>query len=366
MAVYKDKERKTWYIRTRILKHDGTYKEITKRGFKTKADALQEEQLLKISKSSTSSFHSFKDIAYHHLDDSELRTKDSTYITKETDIRLHFIPFFGTKNIYSITAKDIREWQNWQLKTFNPTEQTFRGRQKRLSNIFNHAVAFFNLAKNPIHQVPYMKMTSDKIKKPREIVVYNIDEWKAFIEQVTNIKHHAILSLIFYTGLRKGEATVLQWSDIDFKKKTISITKTLTKKRGNPLAIGTPKTKGSIRIVSMPDTLVNVLKRYKEYHKQYLPNWKESFYICKNEIPLNASGITHFLNHWLKETSCKKLTVHDLRHSHATILLKNGVDVKRVSSRLGHDDVATTLNIYSHLFTNDDKEIADKIDELIK
>ena len=161
--------------------------------------------------------------------------------------------------------------------------------------------------------------------------------------------------LLFWTGLRIGEARALKIDDIDFNNKTISVTKTYTHLKGKDV-ITTPKSKESIRKIKIDDILAKDIKEYLDKARYILD---DNFIFRYHKL--------HYLEVFktisLKVTS-KDLRLHDLRHSHASFLINNGVDVLLISKRLGHSNTAMTLNVYSHLYSNKENEAINIINKL--
>ena len=166
-----------------------------------------------------------------------------------------------------------------------------------------------------------------------------------------------MLKLLFWTGLRIGEARALKSDDIDFENKTISVTKTYTHLKGKDV-ITTPKTKGSIRTIKIDDILAKDIKEYLD----------KARYILDDNFIFRYSKLYYlaiFKNIALKVLG-KSLRIHDLRHSHASFLINNGVDVLLISKRLGHTNTTMTLNTYSHLYPDKEGEAIDLINKIKK
>ena len=190
-------------------------------------------------------------------------------------------------------------------------------------------------------------------------------------QRVLNFEHEAQLPalLMMYAGLRRGEAAALQWSDIDFKNKSITVSKSLNFKTGE---IKTPKTDAGIRIVTMPDVLCDYLKKRK----------KPSGYVVeRNGRPLNENAWHNLLDKYMCDMNAsvtgqskfsknrvfviELFTWHCLRHTYATILYDADVDVLTAQKLLGHADVKTTLEIYTHLSKEKESHNIDKLNSFL-
>ncbi|WP_225356972.1 site-specific integrase [Ligilactobacillus salivarius] len=200
---------------------------------------------------------------------------------------------------------------------------------------------------------------------------YNKQELKKFLAAAkdTSLKKYTLFRLLAYSGMRIGECLALTWHDLDYKNNTIAINKTLAR-TNNGIKIQTPKTKASNRVISLDNETIQVLKMWQlEQRKQLLKvginamdskqlifsNGKNSFII----VPTVRLAIKQIA----KKAGIHSITTHGFRHTHATLLFASGLDIKQVQARLGHSNVQTTLNIYTHAM----KEKQDKIgDEFAK
>ena len=177
-----------------------------------------------------------------------------------------------------------------------------------------------------------------------------VEEVNTLLDYYKNDQYwYTLFRLMIYTGLRRGETLALTWDDIDFKNKTLTVNKTLSIGAHKKVVLSTPKTESSIRTIDLDDKTIIALQRLKiqSKYKLIFPNKKGKF--------SRLSNIADKLNQAIKETKIKKIRVHDLRHTHASLLFASGASIKYVQARLGHADVKTTLNIYTHI-TKDTKE----------
>ena len=165
--------------------------------------------------------------------------------------------------------------------------------------------------------------------------------------------------------------TGLDWSDLDYKAKTLNITKA----RQYTAKLGTydkkPKTKKSIRTVSMSDDCIYVLEEHKKEQDNQRAilgdKWVESgkIFVQQNGQPMFPETPSSWFSKWIKRKGLPDVDFHGLRHSHASILISQGVDIVTVSRRLGHNDVRTTMAIYAHAYEQNDSKIADLLDDVL-
>lgn len=182
-------------------------------------------------------------------------------------------------------------------------------------------------------------------------------------------KYQAIINLAIATGLRRGELLALEWSDIDFENNTLTVNKAYyyTPEKGS--FTKSPKTETSKRVVSIPPAVVDILKEHK---KQQTKNrlalgelWTQTnrIFTAYNGKPMFPDTISSWLPKFLKRNGLPHLSFHGLRHTAATLLIAQGIHAKTISSRLGHSNISTTMDIYGHALKSSDQEAAQKMDK---
>ena len=190
------------------------------------------------------------------------------------------------------------------------------------------------------------------------------------INVISNTDIYIPVIIAIYTGMRRGEILGLTWNNIDLEQGTLKVVQALYPTK-NGLIFSKPKTENSIRKISMPLTLVNILKDYKikqETVKNRLGNnYNDLDLVCSldNGNPINPTTLNHKFRSLLKETNLPLIRFHDLRHTHASLLLKEHVEPKVISERLGHSNINITLDIYSHIYEETNMEVANTFDRLI-
>ena len=261
---------------------------------------------------------------------------------------LNSITYFDNLLIFDITPIQVSNFQNDLLRKYKGS--SIRTINAYVKMLFTWCVRYKNLASNPFDMVDRLKLET---KKRMDIIT--VDEFNQIVEQVNNPDMKLMFKLLFWTELRIGEARALKIDDIDFNNKTISVTKSYTNLSGKSI-ITTPKTKGSIRVIKIDDVLLSEIKDYIDKAKYIL---EDDFIFRFNK----ASYRYNFKNATIKVLG-RDLRVHDLRHSHASFLINNGVDILLISKRLGHSNTAMTLNVYSHLYPDRENEAINLINKL--
>ena len=347
MKAEKDKKTGKWLIQYRYTDWQGKRRKSTKRGFATKREA--EEWLRNFFITQKADFDmKFEDFWKMYCADMETRLREHTMRTKKYIVELKILPYFGDKRVNDITAADIRQWQNELIKMgYSPTY--LKTINNQLSAIFNYAVRYYDLKSNPC-----VKAGSMGKSKAEEMDFWTGEEFRKFIDSVMNkrLSYMAFMTL-YWTGMRMGELLALNPKDIDLEKRTISITKSY-QRLGKKDVITPPKTPKSKRVITIPEFLAADIKDYID-----------SLYdLQENDrlFPITKYYLEHEMQRGIKESGVKRIRVHDLRHSHASMLIELGFSPLEIANRLGHEKVETTLNTYAHLYPNKQTKLAERLD----
>ena len=190
-----------------------------------------------------------------------------------------------------------------------------------------------------------------------EMQLLTREELQRLLIQAKDEGYYEVFLLELTTGLRVGELMALQWDDLNFKTGELRIERQVYRTK-EELLIQEPKTKASIRTVILPPPVVEALKEYKKTvsSRWMFPSPK------KEDAPLAPAAASHRLSKILTHAGCKKVRFHDLRHVFATNALEHGMDVKTLSTIIGHVSSATTLNVYAHVTDDMQRQAATKID----
>lgn len=349
----------------------GKQRYIRRQGFKSEKDAKTELLKIEYLVSTNQYFKSVKSGKFGDVLDEWLAlhketVKASTWQFIELRANKHVRPYFKDMYVDKIT---LRQCQDFVNKTFKVAPVAYVYSVSIVKNTLDYALRLGMIESNPMLYVIKPKKQANISDNHGNY--YNKDELKKFLDVAknTNLKKYALFRLLAYSGMRIGECLALTWHDLDYKNNTIAINKTLAR-TNNGIKIQTPKTKASNRVISLDNETIQVLKMWQlEQRKQLLKvginamdskqlifsNGKNSFII----VPTVRLAIKQIA----KKASIHSITTHGFRHTHATLLFASGLDIKQVQARLGHSNVQTTLNIYTHAM----KEKQDKIgDEFAK
>ena len=352
MAVYKEEKTNTWRAVYRYTDWNGERKQTQKRGFKTKreAQAWEREQLNKTSADLDMTFKSFVDL---YTADMKTRLKENTWATKDHIIRTKLLPYFGRLKMCNITAQQIITWQNEMLnyrdkngKAYSPTYlKTLHG---QLSAILNHAVRFYGLKSNAAATAGCMGS-----EKHKEMLFWTKEEYLKFAEvMMDKPQSYYAFEVLYWCGIREGELLALTPADFDLDKGLLSITKSYQRLKGRDV-ITDPKTPKSVRVIQMPQFLTDEIRDYLKSLYKVQPD-QRIFEVTK-------SYLHHEMDRGAKEAGVKRIRIHDLRHSHVSLLIEMGFSALAIADRVGHESVDITYK-YAHLFPSKQQEMAQKLD----
>ena len=344
MTAYKDEKTNTWMARFYYTNWKGERKQKKKRGFEKKKDALAYEADF-IAQSQQKPHMTLKALADVFLADYKVRRSANSYKLAETNTRLHILPELGKLSIEDITPLTIRTWQN-HLRSLGKAAGTINSINITLKTMLGYAVRFYGLYPNPFDSVEPLKQpepTKEFIEHPTWLQLYDV---------MNNSHDRALFSLLYWSGMRIGEVQGLSLKDINFDTNTVNINKQYSSDRKELTAL---KTKGSKRVITIPDLCMDVVK---EYINSYIEPPMYPFAIK------TARGLNDKLARYCAKAKIDKISVHVLRHSHASLLIKEGAAVNLISERLGHTTPNVTLRVYAHVYENQDSELAGMLNNL--
>jgi integrase len=275
------------------------------------------------------------ELAAYYLDHVvEGNYTDSTYKSYKTRLENHILPRIGNIRIKNLKKMDV---QNLVFDLENQTNplsaNTIRLVRSILNGVLDFAVDMDLLSKNVADRIILPKQAK---YQPR---IYTNIEIQSLLQAAKDTKLYLPILLAVKAGLRRSETLSLQWKDIDFNNKTITITKTESER-----PLGHPKTRNSYRRLQPPDSVMSALKRYRVVRNGNI------YVVSKaDNSPYNPSYISRAFNELLRANSLPSIRFHDLRHTYATHSYFSGMSIKDLSASLGHNSVVTTLDNYVHV-----------------
>lgn len=360
MAAFKDEwngyNGNAWRVVCYYKDWQGKRRRHEKRGFATKKEALayEHEFLAKKTRDINMGFGTFIDI---YMDDMNPQLKASTIANKENIIEFHIRPYFEDRCLSDINSTDILQWQNELLSKRDDNgkgySQTFlRSVNNQLSAIFNHAVRYYGLPKNPC--VLNKKMGKSKTK---EMLFWTKEEYLKFSEAMKSkpVSYYAF-QILYWTGIRCGEMLALTRADFDLENRIMTVNKTYQVVKGVEM-VTSPKTEKSNRKIDLPQFLCDEMQDY--FDSLYkMDDSSRLFEVTK-------SYLHHEMDRGCMESGVKRIRIHDLRHSSCALLIELGYSPIQIAERLGHESITITER-YSHLYPSAQRKMADSLDKAFK
>lgn len=354
MPAYKDKKRGTWYCQFYYQDWTGETKQKRKRGFKREKDAKEWERNF-MSNLQTNSDILFAALVENYMEDLATRLKPTTMETKRHIIETKLIPFFGKRKICDIDELCVRRWQNDLLDYRDDKGEAYSDTylktiNNQLSAIMNYAMVYYKLTKNPCRAVGSIgKANADAMK------IWTLNQFEQFIEYENKSAGRLAFNVLFWSGIREGELLALTRKDFFYNgdEYRLNIDKNFEVVRGTQYIL-TPKTDASRRCITIPQFLYQEAVQY--FDALYDPDPEgRLFYFTKSYLLSEIKRVA-------KLAGLEPIRVHDLRHSHASLLIELGFNILMVSQRLGHEKVETTWQTYAHLYPDRERMLAARLD----
>lgn len=353
MAAFKNKNNGTWYVQFRYIDWRGEHQQKLKRGFSTKREAQEWEREFLMQKQADVNM-TFESFVALYEKDVKPKLKLNTWLTKESIIQKKILPYFKKRKLSEITAKDIIDWQNEirSLTDFKgkPYSTTYlKTVHNQLSCIFNHAIKYYGLQINPAAKAGNMGT-----EERREMLFWTKEEYLKFTDAMMDkpISYYAF-EMLYWCGIREGELLALTPADFNFEAETVTINKSYQRLKGEDV-ITTPKTPKSNRVIKMPKFLCEEMQDYLKQLYGAEPG--------SRIFPITKHYLKHEMERGCKETGVKRIRIHDIRHSHISLLIDMGFTALAIADRVGHESIDITYR-YAHLFPTRQTDMADKLNK---
>ncbi|WP_327136052.1 site-specific integrase (plasmid) [Streptomyces sp. NBC_01343] len=316
------------------------------------------------------------------------RLRENTHTRYATCVRLHLTPGLGAKKIARLTAKDVRTFLDRLRSTCQCCTQNLDAGPKRccaigeccqkhlspstvtyvhsvLKSALEHAVREDDLPRNVARNVKTIT------PRPRRFRPLTTAEARRFLDAARADRLHTLYELALRTGLRKGELLGLQWEDLDLTTGTATIRRSLQRTRTGGLAHLPTKTRASDRRIALPDECIHSLKGHKDRQDKDRetagPDWKGTGLVFTTPTggPLDPANLTRRFRGFLDRAGLRHIRFHDLRHSTATLLLEQGVDLIVIKELLGHAHIGVTAGVYAHVRLRLQRQAIDTLGDVL-
>lgn len=368
------KRDKTKKVKKTTYKCEGSYVDIDgvphryhKRGFATAEEAKEWERtfLLKATKEVTNNI-TFRDLYILFRESRKLKMKEQSFYKLESLANIHLLPYWGNIQLSKITIDKIEEWQNDLLNKryysyHDKKEMTYHNSHlERIQSRFK-SILKYGISKGYIKDIrlSMFDMVLRKNEFKKEMLFWQPEEFMRFIKEIDQLRFNAFFNVLYWCGLRMGEALALTWNDIDFTTKTIKIRKTYSK---HGRIISTPKTSNSVRDVIVPNSCFNKLVALHDNHNKTV-GYNDDRFVFNFDKPLDENSIRLVKNNACNKAGVKQIRIHDFRHSHVSLLVNQGFNAFDIAKRMGHT-VEMVNNVYGHWFTDAQQNMVDKLNSI--
>lgn len=347
MPTYKDDKTGTWYCKFYYVNWQGEKKQKLKRGFKLQREAKDWERAFLERLQGTPDM-SFQTLYELYIEDIGHRLRENSVDGKKNVFKNRILPYFKNKPINAITSVDIRNWQNEQINR-GYSDAYLDRIQNMMTTIMNYAVDYYNLPSNPCKKAGHMG------KRTKSMKFWTLEQYNSVLSHVSNIMARTALQVLFYSGLRFGELIALHLEDLDFNNNIINVSKSLQRKGGKDIYTP-PKTENGIRTINMPPVIMQELQNYIGHIYGLQPQ--------QRIFPFTKSFISGQMKRCAGAANVPLIRIHDLRHSHVSLLIDMGFTPHLIADRIG-DTVQMVNSTYGHLYPNRQVEVADKLNNII-
>lgn len=376
---YTTKQGNMWLLKMDIGINPETGKRqtTTRRGFKTKKEAQLAAAKLEQELSSgiliNNNNLTYNDIFNQWFSQHSKTIKTSTMKSVQSKFKKHILPRFGKLKIKEINKTYCQQVINEIAETIASVNDI----KIQANQVFKYAIQMDIILKNPMEHVIIPKRKEELITEDNQKDIRNywrkaeIKKFLTITKKELSLRDHVIFHLLIYTGARKGELLALTWDDIDFEEGSIRLWKTLFQSNGKHI-FQTPKTKDSKRLISLDTQTLSLLKKWRirqmEENLAYRERNAENniVFTRTDGTPLRLAYLNEKLNSLVKRHNFHPITIHGLRHTHASLLFEAGASIKEVQERLGHSDIQMTMNVYTHVTDTLKEQTAEKFQKYIE
>lgn len=355
--------RQRYRVRINITAPDGSYKQIERITYgKAEAKDLEQSLLREFRNSGGGNRHmTVSSLFEDYINARKREIKQSSLRKIISNMNNHILPSMGKVRLSKLTRPKLQEWKNY-LRSKPLVCATCQGVYKNFNGMLNYAVLMGYIPSNQLSVLGNFR-EPDFTPIQEKIHYYTAEEFCRYISAAEDLcptfserRYYIFFVIAYFTGMRKGEIHALKWSDIEGN--IIHVRRSINQKSKGGDEETIPKNKSSFRDINMSSQLAAVLAEHKR-EQQFTPQWSEDFRVCGGVRPLRDTTIANKNKKFALAANLPVLRIHDFRHSHASLLANEGINIQEVARRLGHSNVTITLKIYAHLYPREiDRAVA--------
>ena len=366
MTVHQNKNKitkdgRSFYFIVNYTDELGRYKQYYSKMYHTRQEAKNGEQVFRyrLSHNKVTLDITFDQLIEKYINERSTKMK-SVSVGKMKVCLSHVSSSLGKIKVANLTYNQYAQFR----KELDDVGYSIKYKNK-LCTYAKSLVRFAQIYYGIQNDVPFMFDNYQNVANiKKELHYITIAEFKQFIICINDIRYKAYFTILFYMGLRRGEANALKWQDINFENNTLDVNKSITTANNHNWNTTTPKTQSSYRTIPMPSAVVSVLHELYDYWSKD-SCFSNAYFVCGGDRPLPESSITKTKNKAFADAGFNPpfIRTHDFRHSTASLLINNGANISVVSAFLGHSNTQETLNTYAHFYGDKMQEVIDIINQ---
>ncbi len=368
MPIYKMSGKKDglqqYRVRINYTDASGNAKQLDRIAYgKDSAKQLEAKLLSDIKEKSPTERITVRELYDDYMAAKKQSVRATSWDKSRNVLETHILPRIGSVRLEHLTPQRLQKWKN-DVGELELALTTKRNVYKELNSMLNWAVKLERIRRNPLKSVGtfqdvYFEKPAEKLK------YYTAEQYKEFsavARESGDWPYYVFFSIAFYTGMRKGEINALKWSDIEGT--TLHVRRSIAQKLKGGDIETPPKNKSSYRDLQIPLPLMEILHTHKQ-RQQKDSRFTEDYRVCGGSSVLRDSSIENKNKAYSAAAGLPHIRIHDFRHTHASLLVNEGISIQEVARRLGHSKVEITWNTYSHLYPREEERAVAILNKIV-
>lgn len=337
-------------------------------GYKQAQD-LERQMTIKYGTRQIPADLTLKEFYGQYLEIKKTEVRETTLAKISANLEDHVLPSLGAVPLNDLNERVLTQWKQ-SISDMGFSTAYCRRIYGEFNTMLNRALRLKFIHENPLANVGNFRETT--FHAPAEKISYYTPEQflkyasaaNSAVRTYMDRSVFMFLMIAYYTGLRKGEIHALRWDDIH--DDILQVNRSISQKvKGKPIVETPPKNRSSIRQLQIPLPLMEMLAQYKALQQlQFGKKWRPDFRVCYGDHCISDTTISNKNIAWAKAAGLTPLRIHDFRHSHASLLANEGINIQEVARRLGHADVHITWNLYAHLYPREEERAVAILNQL--
>ena len=370
MPIYKQDGKKNGLQKYRVIvsftDRNGEYRQISRTTYGREEAKQLETELRARSLEAASGHLTVDELIAEYLAAQKGNIRATTYDKYKRNLELYVSPTLGNLKISKLSSQLLQKWKT-SLNERGLSTVTKTNAYRNLSAVLNFGVRMEYFQKNPLAVIGGFRDPDFTVEAER-LRFYTADQFLSFIsaaradaEAANDWRFYVFFNIAFYTGMRKGEIHALKWSDLEGN--ILHVRRSITQKLKGGDVETPPKNKSSYRDLQMPAPLLEVLAAHRQ-RCQHAPSFSEDWRICGGEAPLRDNTLSNKNNKYASAAGLPHISIHEFRHTHASLLINEGISIQEIARRLGHSDVQVTWKTYAHLYPREEERAVHILDRI--